>query len=182
MGPAGAGKSLQAQLLVDKNGYEWISTGHLLREAFADKEVKKKMNAGALIDDALVQDIVAKAIKKAEHPEKVLLDGFPRNVDQVKWLMDHIEELGTEVKCVLGVEISNDVAKDRLMNRGREDDSAEAIDERHQLYLNETKPIIDYLREQGVNICPVEGDATVDQVHENIASALQEQGLDVHEG
>ena len=178
MGPAGAGKSVQGQKLVDTLGYTRLSTGAVLREAMQDPQIKERMEHGELLDDEIVEQIVAKALKQAEDPRKVILDGFPRDHHQARWLIGFCAGGDMSIEAVIHLNIDLEVARTRLLGRGRTDDHTEAIDKRFHEYQNTTLPILEYLDKQGVEILEIDGERTIDEVHEEIVEAIKS----VHQG
>jgi adenylate kinase len=177
MGPAGAGKSVQAQMLVDSLGYEWVSTGVVLRQAMQDPEIRQKMEHGELLDDSVVEDIVAKALKQAKDKEKVILDGFPRDHHQARWLTGFCAGGEMTLEAVIHLEISLDVARKRLLGRGRTDDHDDAIKKRFDEYEHITTPILEYMKKQDVAICDVDANQDIAKVHDDIVKVLE----DVHQ-
>lgn len=177
-GPSGAGKSAQGQLLVDNLNYEWISTGAIMREAMNDPEIRNRMQQGDFVDDSTVQEIVAEAIKEAKDPSIVVLDGFPRNHNQAKWLLNFCEQEGIKIDCILHMVVDFEVTLERLQKRGRTDDVADVIKHRFNEYENVTYPILNYLDERGVEIIQIDASKTIDEVHEQIAETVK----DVHQG
>jgi adenylate kinase len=76
LGPIGAGKSVQAQILVDNYGYKWISTGEMLRNT-TDQRVRDLLNSGQLVDDETVRDLLLQEISKTDVNQDIIIDGFP---------------------------------------------------------------------------------------------------------
>ncbi len=173
MGPAGAGKSVQGKKLVETRGFDWISTGVVLRAAMEDPKIRKRMEKGELLDDSIVEEIVATSLKKTEDPSKVILDGFPRDHHQARWLVGFCRGGDMSVGGVIHITIDSEVAKKRLMARGRKDDNEGAINNRFKEYQDITKPILEYYKEQGFKISEIDGDQEVDVVHGEILEALK---------
>src|ERR671933_3055320 len=86
-GPAGAGKSVQGQLLAARNGWRWLSAGQLLRDTH-DIEVIKEMQSGQLVKTETVNKLMGEALRRAKNIDRVILDGFPRQLSQAKWLIE----------------------------------------------------------------------------------------------
>lgn len=175
-GPAGAGKSVQGQMLVARNGWRWLSAGQLLRDTH-DIELLKQMQTGALIEPNQVNEIMGDALKRAENIEQVVLDGFPRQMEQAKWLIDNQAEIGRSVDLVIVLEVPRSELVKRLEVRGRVDDTPEAIDERLRIYRTEIYPILTFLTEKGIRISHIDGTGTVGQVHDRIMSELEATNL-----
>lgn len=170
-GPAGAGKSVQGQLLAARNGWRWLSAGQLLRDTH-DIELIREMQTGSLVDPAKVNALMGDALKRAKNIDRVILDGFPRQLSQAKWLIESQPEHERSIALVIVMEVPRAELLKRLEVRGRLDDTPEAVDERLRIYRTEIYPILTYLTEQGVRIAHVEGTGTVGQVHDRIMDEL----------
>lgn len=171
-GPAGAGKSVQGQLLAARNGWRWLSAGQLLRDTH-DIELIREMQTGKLVQPAKVNELMGEALKRAKNIDRVILDGFPRQFDQAKWLIDTQPEHQRSIALVIVLEVPRSELLKRLEVRGRVDDTPEAVDERLKIYRTEIYPILTYLTEQGVNIAHVDGTGSVGQVHDKIMEELE---------
>jgi len=170
-GPAGAGKSVQGQLLAARNGWRWLSAGQLLRDT-RDMDVIAEMQTGSLVDPAKVNELMGDALKRAKNIDRVILDGFPRQLSQAKWLIESQPEHERSIALVIVMEVPRAELLKRLEVRGRLDDTTEAIDERLRIYRTEIYPILTYLTEQGIRIAHVDGTGTVGQVHDRIMDEL----------
>jgi len=174
-GPAGSGKSLQGQILAAREGWRWLSAGQLLRDTH-DPELTAIMHKGGLIEPTIVNNIVRDALLKASDIKKVVLDGFPRMIEQATWLVDSQPEHGRSISAVIVLEVDRGILMKRLSLRGRADDQAEAIDNRLDIYKQETDPILDYFKEKGVKILYLDGSGSVGEIHDNIMNKLGEIG------
>lgn len=119
---------------------------------------------------------MGEAIKRSLSVDNVILDGFPRQLEQAKWLIENKSHHGRDIKLVVVLEVPKSELLKRLEVRGRVDDTPEAIDERLKIYRTEMYPILSYLTEQNVNIVHIDGVGTVGQVHDRIM-----EELDAHE-
>lgn len=171
-GPAGAGKSVQGQMLAARNGWRWLSAGQLLRDTH-DIELIKEMQTGQLVTIEKVNELMGVALKRSKNIDRVILDGFPRKLSQAKWLIDNQPEHQRSIALVIVLEVPRAELLKRLEVRGRVDDTPEAIDERLKIYRSEIYPILSYFAEQGVNVAHVEGAGTVGQVHDRIMEELE---------
>lgn len=171
-GPAGAGKSVQGQLLAARNGWRWLSAGQLLRDTH-DLELIKEMQTGKLVTPEKVNALMGDALKRSKNIDRVILDGFPRQLDQAKWLVQSQPDHERSVALVIVLEVPRSELLKRLEVRGRADDTPEAIDERLMIYRTEMYPILSYLTEQGVNIAHIDGTGSVGQVHDRIMEELE---------
>ena len=173
MGVAGAGKSMQGRVLADEFGLPWVSTGEFLRMLISGEE-RKDMLAGKLLDDEEIIRLVQKVFNVIDTDEEFILDGFPRTDDQVDWLLNQIKHGQLNLTAVIHLTATREVVKKRLLERGRQDDTSEAIEERFQEYEDNIVPILDKLKAAGVKVCDIDGDKTVEEVHDAISEALQQ--------
>lgn len=176
-GPAGAGKSVQGQLLSARYGWRWLSAGQLLRDS-RDPELHKIMSTGKLVPSEVTNDLMSDAIIKAQDIDHVILDGYPREMAQAEWIIDNQPEYRRDIALVLVLEVPKSELLKRLTIRGRADDTPEAIDERLRVYRQEMYPILSYFTEKGVNIAHIDGVGTVGQVHDRIVEEVKAHNLD----
>lgn len=170
-GPPGSGKSVQGELLVKRNNWQWLSTGQLFRDS-KDPEILQRLASGELIDDELTNKVLATALSEVDDDKRVVLDGYPRNADQAAWLYDHLPEQGREILCVLEFDVPKEEILARLGDRGRAEDSREVIERRLKIYHEKTKPVLDFYKEQGVQMLKVDGKGSVEDVHDRIYKAI----------
>jgi adenylate kinase len=170
MGMPGAGKSVQSQLVQDKLGFHWLSTGQLFRET-RDPEIKEIMDSGGLVNDGHVSKMVGAKLKEVGYDSTFLLDGYPRTIPQAEWLLSHGEEIEKHIKLVLYLVVSDKTAMERLGDRGRPDDSARAIAQR-QKEAEKIVPTIERLREGGVPVEEIDANGTVEEIFENIKHTI----------
>ncbi len=170
-GPAGAGKSVQGQMLAARQGWRWLSAGQLLRDT-RDSEVLEAQHRGELVSSEKINNIVGEALKRAADIDKVILDGFPRKLEQAHWLIENQKSHGRSIGVVIVLEVPKSEIMERLKLRGRVDDTSEIIDERLRQYRQEMYPILSYFTEQGVNIVHVDGVGKVGQIHDRIMKEL----------
>lgn len=170
-GPAGAGKSVQGQILAARQGWRWLSAGQLLRDT-RDIELLNEMHAGKLVAPEKVNEIMGAALQRATNITQVILDGFPRMLVQAEWLVEHQRHHGRPIDIVVVLEVPRSELLQRLEIRGRADDTTEAIDERLKIYRQEVYPILNYFTEHNINIVHIDGTGTVGQVHDRITEEL----------
>lgn len=175
-GPAGAGKSVQGQMLAARNGWRWLSAGQMLRDTH-DMDLIREMQSGKLIDSQKVNELMSEAIKRSHTVDNVILDGYPREMSQAKWLVENRTHHGRDIKLVVVLEVPKSELLKRLEVRGRVDDTPDAIDERLKIYRTEMYPILSYLTEQNINIVHIDGVGTVGQVHDRITEELEAHDL-----
>ncbi|HSE29907.1 MAG TPA: nucleoside monophosphate kinase [Candidatus Saccharimonadales bacterium] len=171
-GPAGAGKSVQGQILAARFGWRWLSAGQLLRDSH-DVEVHQQMSTGGLVKFDKVNEIVREALIKAKDIPHVILDGYPRELGQAKWLIETQPEHQRSIGLVVVLEVPREELLHRLEIRGRSDDTAEIINQRLQIYRKEIYPILAYFNELHIPIVHINGTGTVGQVHDRIESELK---------
>lgn len=177
-GPAGSGKSVQGQLLSARHGWRWLSAGQLLRDS-KDEELHKIMSTGKLVPSEATNKLIDEAISKAKDINHIILDGYPRDLAQAKWLVNNKTNHGRDITLVIVLEVPKAELLKRLQLRGRIDDVPEIIDERLRIYRKEMYPILSYLTEQNINIAHIDGVGTVGQVHDRIIDELEAHGLKV---
>jgi len=170
-GPAGAGKSVQGQILSARHGWRWLSAGQLLRDTH-DAELINEMQKGSLVSEDRINKIMTGALVEAKDIDTVILDGYPRQLGQAKWLVDSQPEHERVVKMVVVLEVPKAEILKRLKIRGRVDDTPEAIEERLRIYRSEIYPILDYLNDKKVLITHIDGTGPVGQVHDRIEEEL----------
>ena len=170
-GSAGAGKSVQGQILAARQGWRWLSAGQLLRDT-KDIELLHAMQAGHLVPPERVNEIMADALARATNINQVILDGFPRMLVQAQWLIESQPTHGRSIGLVIILEVPRAELLKRLEVRGRADDTPDAIDERLNIYRQEVYPILSYLTEQKVRTVHIDGTGTVGQVHDRIMEEI----------
>lgn len=175
-GPAGAGKSVQGQILAARHGWRWLSAGQLLRDTH-DGELIHRMQSGELVPVETINGLMGDALNKAKDINGVILDGYPRQLEQAKWLIESRSHHGKDVKLVIVLEVPRDEILERLRVRGRVDDTPEAIDKRLSIYRGEIYPMLNYLNDNGVPIVHMSGVGTVGQVHDEIERELVSRGI-----
>lgn len=179
IGVAGAGKSVQGQYLSDLMGFPWISTGELLRMHISG-EKRHRMLEGELLTDEELYEVVEPVLKSALKGE-VILDGFPRTEPQAEWLYDYAKKNNAPISCVIHIDADEDVVIDRLIKRGRPDDTKDAIQKRFSEYRKVTLPILEYFEDLGIPCPIVDGNGTEEEVQEKIKELVQKVGIKRHE-
>lgn len=175
-GPAGAGKSVQGQILAARMGWRWLSAGQLLRDT-KDVELLHVMHEGKMVPHEAITKIMGEAIAHAANINQLILDGFPRQLEQAKWLIDSQPEHGRAVALVVVLEVPREELLNRLAIRGRADDTPEAIDQRLSIYRQEMYPILNYFTEQNIPVVHIDGNGTVGQVHDRVVTELTSREL-----
>jgi len=168
LGPPGAGKGTQGQVLCQHLGVPAISTGDMLREAVAEgtplgNKVQGIMASGALVDDATMADVVRERLAKPDARRGYLLDGYPRTLPQAETLAGILRDAAQELDAVLLVDVPEDELVRRTLLRGRGDDKEDVIRERLRVYREKTAPLIGYYRERGL-LREIDGNRPVEDV------------------
>ena len=171
-GPPGSGKSVQGKLLVERNHWDWLSTGELFRNS-KDPDVLARLATGELIDDALTNRVLDTALADVAESGIVVLDGYPRNTAQAQWLEDNLHQHDRNIKMVLLFEVTKDELIKRLSGRGRDEDKLDVITRRLEIYDQQTQPVIEFYEKLGVPVCRVDGEGDIDEVHERIQNAVE---------
>jgi len=201
LGPPGAGKGTQAQIVCQKLGIPQISTGDMLRSAIAARtetglKAKEYMDNGQLVPDAVVIDIVKERLTAADCQKGYILDGFPRTVEQA-------QALGTfaKIDAAVNLDVADEVLVKRLSGRRvcplcgapyhvdrlngekvckvdatpliqRDDDKAETVLNRLQVYHQKTAPLIDYYTSVGI-LKNVDGSGSLEEISNEIFKTLE---------
>jgi len=177
MGVAGAGKSMQGRLLADEAGYPWLSTGELLRVLITGKR-RREMLEGKLLSDEEVINVVNTVIGLIDTSEEFVLDGFPRTIPQVEWLLNEVKKKHLQLTAVFHLIASDEVVKSRLAARGRMDDTSLAIAKRFKEYEAMTLPILKHFEEQHTAICDIDASKEPMEVHLDIMHHLNRLKLE----
>ncbi len=183
MGPPGAGKGTQASMLAEARGLTKLSTGDMLRANVRDgtelgKRAKRLMDEGVLVPDDVIVGMVRGELEKMA-PVRVLLDGFPRTTVQAEALDALLAEFGAPIDAVVELVVGSDELVRRLVRRageeGRSDDNEETIRTRMHVYMQQTRPLLDYYRVQG-KLHSVDGVGSMDEVFDRVQAKLDEVG------
>jgi|TARA_B100001245_G_scaffold91687_1_gene66450 adenylate kinase len=175
-GPAGAGKSVQGQMLAARVGWKWLSTGQMFRES-SDTEVKEILKTGELVSDEKTCHVVKEAFEKAKDIDHLIVDGFPRTMSQADWLMDEEGAFGRKVAMIVVLEVPESEIQKRLSLRGRDQDKPDIIARRMNIYRREMYPVLGYFADKGIPIVHLDGTGTVGEVHDKIAAELEHNKL-----
>lgn len=174
LGPPGAGKGTQAELLSETLGIPHISTGDLFRANISEGtaigiEAKKYLDAGDLVPPEITVDMVHARLSEPDASKGFILDGFPRSIEQAEALNSILADLDTELDAVVSFVVDPDVVVDRMLARGRADDTEDVIRNRMAVYDKETAPLLEYYGDQ---VKTVDAVGEVDEVHQRVLSAL----------
>ena len=181
-GPPGAGKGTQAEKLIEKYGFNHISTGEVIREQIRKgtelgRSVQSYIEKGQLAPDGLVIDIIADYVAKHKDAKGNIFDGFPRTTVQAKAFDEIMEKNGTPVSVMLSLEVPDEELVKRLLLRGKEsgraDDSNEwVIRDRIDFYKAQTAVVADHYKPQGKHRA-VNGLGTIDEIFGRLCQEIE---------
>ena len=182
MGPPGAGKGTQAQILVEKYGIPQLSTGDILRGAIQARtpmglQAKEIMARGDLVPDEVVCGIVSERLEDKDAARGFVLDGFPRTIAQAEALDRMLVEKGIALDAVISLDVEVDELIERVKKRAaqseenRVDDNEEVLRNRLEVYRELTEPLIAYYEKQGA-VRHIDGMSSIDDVTQAIADSL----------
>lgn len=176
LGPAGSGKSTQAELISKKIGYTHIVESNLLKSEASKGtklgiELKDKMSKGELVPFEVTCDLLFKEIDRTKS-NKIIVDGFPREMNQAITLDYYVYTHQYKIQAVIYVNTSKEVCIKRLLERKREDDNKQAIKKRLDIYFNETLPVIKRFENKGLLI-KVNGDRKIEPINKELISILK---------
>lgn len=173
-GPPGAGKGTQAEKLAIHFEIPQLSTGNIFRENIKNetplgKKVKSILDAGKLVPDETVVDLVTDELNKKMYGNGVILDGFPRTVSQAEALDEYLEGKDQKVDFFLTLDVPEEELIERILSRGegRSDDTSDKIKTRLQVYRDETEPVLNYYKEKGT-VKEINGVGTIEEIFSRI--------------
>ena len=180
LGPPGSGKGTQAEILTKKLNFTHLSIGNLLRENILNntdlgKLASKYVKSGELVPDDLIIDLMDSYItelKDESNVSGIILDGFPRTINQATALENKIKQLNVNIKAVLNLDIADQEILIRLAGRGREDDKPELIKNRLKVYRNQTEPLLEFYNERSL-LETINGDQSETDVSNMIFNVLK---------
>ncbi|MCZ6605043.1 MAG: adenylate kinase [Alphaproteobacteria bacterium] len=188
LGPPGAGKGTQAELLQERYGLVQLSTGDMLRAAGASgtelgRQAKAVMDAGQLVSDEIMVGIISQRLDAPDCQAGFILDGFPRTVAQAEALDAMLTQKGLKLDCVVEMAVDEAILADRIAGRAadagsqarsdpRSDDTIEVVTKRLEVYRAQTAPILPFYKERGL-LKTVDGMATIDEVAKSIETVLE---------
>ena len=205
-GPPGAGKGTQAQFIVKKFNYFQLSTGNLLREEVKLKtalgtEIEDLISNGKFASDGTVNALLRKSIINLKFRDRIIFDGYPRNVEQAKNLKLILNEFEQTIGHVIFLNVSRDIVEKRIMGRvtcekchmtmneffdkeqinlhpcgkeflkKRKDDNLEIVVARYDTYMTATKPVLDFYS-KNPNFKVIDGAANIEQITSKIDEVL----------
>jgi len=205
-GPPGAGKGTQAQFIVKKHNYFQLSTGDLLREEIKSKtqlgsEIELLISSGRFASDETVNSLLIQSITNLKFRDRIIFDGYPRNVEQAKNLKLLLDKFDQTIGHIIFLNVSKNIIEKRIMGRmtcdkcnmtlneffnkeqielhpcgkehlkKRKDDNFDVIAARYDTYMKTTKPVLDFYS-KNENFTEIDGAAGIEQINNEINSVL----------
>ena len=206
-GPPGAGKGTQAQFIVKKHNYFQLSTGNLLRKEVKSKtslgiEIETLISQGKFVSDQTVNTLLRNSITNLKFRDRIIFDGYPRNVNQAKNLEIILDEFNQTIGHVIFLNVSRDIIEKRIMGRmtcekchmtmneffnkeqidlhpcgieflkKRKDDNLKVVISRFDTYMKSTRPVLDFYS-KNANFFEIDGTLEIDQITSKINDILQ---------
>ncbi len=180
-GPPGAGKGTQSNLIVKKFNLHQLSTGELLRKEIKDntklgQEISSIIREGNLVSDDIVGDLIEKYLSKDIYKNRLIFDGYPRNLTQAKNLDRLLNKYKQKIDIVLKLTVTLETIKKRILERKilekRTDDSEEIAIKRFIAYENNIKPVIDFYKQSNL-LKVVEGETSITEISSEISGLIE---------
>ena len=179
-GPPGAGKGTQADFIVNKFSLYKLSTGEVLRNEINNKtelgeKISSIINSGSFVSDDIVKKLVENFISDNKYKDRLIFDGYPRNLNQAKTLKELLNKYQQKIDLVLQLSVSLDTIKKRILERQtlekRADDSEEIAIKRYKTYEKSTEPVIDFYKKLNL-LKVIDGERSIDQINKEISDII----------
>ena len=179
-GPPGAGKGTQSKFIVNKYNLHQLSTGDLLRKEIKNKtklgsEISSIINSGELVSDNIVSNLIEKFISDPLYKNRLIFDGYPRNLNQTKNLDNLLIKYDQKIDVVLKLVVSLETIKKRIVERKnqekRADDNEEIAIRRFNTYEVSIKPVIDYYKRSNL-LKVVNGERSINEISKEISGII----------
>ena len=180
-GPPGAGKGTQSNLIVKKFQLHQVSTGELLRDEIKKNsklgnEISSIINAGNLVSDSIVGNLIEKFISNEDYKNRLIFDGYPRNLAQAKNLDYLLKKYKQKIDIVLKLSVNLQTIKNRILERQslekRADDSEKIAIKRYETYENNIKPVIDFYKQSNL-LKVINGEASITEINNEISDLIE---------
>ena len=179
-GPPGAGKGTQSKFIAKKYNLHQLSTGELLRREMQNKtelgsKISSIINNGELVSDDVVSDLIEKFISKDAFKQKIIFDGYPRNLNQAINLDNLLKKYNQKIDIVLNLSVKLQTVKIRILERqnqeNRSDDNERTAIKRYQTYEKSNQPVIDYYKQRNL-LKVVNGESSINQISQEISGII----------
>ena len=179
-GPPGAGKGTQSKFIAEKFKMYQLSTADILRKEMSKnteigKKISSVINTGSLVSDQIVSDMIEKVISNNDYHNKIIFDGYPRNLIQAKNLENLLKKYKQKISIVLKLSVSLETVKKRISERKslekRTDDDKDIAIKRYKTYENSTEPVIEYYKKLNL-LKVIDGENSIDQINKEISDII----------
>ena len=180
-GPPGAGKGTQADFIVNKFNLYQLSTGELLRNEIQNKtklgqEIKSIMDTGNLVSNDIVTELIEKYISDESLRNRLIFDGYPRNLTQAKNLENLLDKYDQKIDIALKLSVSLNTIKKRISERKtlekRADDNENIAIKRYENYEKNIKPVIDFYKQSKL-LKVVNGETLISEISDEISDIIK---------
>ena len=180
-GPPGAGKGTQSKFIVKKYNMHQLSTGELLRNEIINKtklglEISSIINSGNLVSDKIASNLIEKFISNHEYKNRLIFDGYPRNLIQVKNLDKLLTKYDQKIDIVLKLSVTLETIKKRISERKtleqREDDNEQIAVKRYKMYEKNIEPVIEFYKQSNL-LSVVNGEKSIPEINDVISGLIE---------
>ena len=181
-GPPGAGKGTQAKIISEFLKLPHLSTGEILRKKILEKDnlsmkLKEIMSSGKLVSDEILNVIVSSRLSN-EASKGFILDGYPRTLEQAKFLNNFLEKQSNKINYIFNIKINFEILKNRILKRSseesRDDDKIEVIETRYKEYTNSTEKVTNYYRDNLQDIFhEIDGSLQIEEISNKIIQIIK---------
>ena len=180
-GPPGAGKGTQSSFIAKKFKLHQLSTGELLRKEISDRsklgqQIASIINSGNLVSDSIVSDLIEKYISNDEYKNRLIFDGYPRNLNQTNNLNNLLTKYDQKIDIVLKLSVGIEIIKKRIIERKniekRADDNEKIAIKRYQMYEKNIYPVINFYKETNL-LKVVNGETSISEINDEISRLIE---------